>query len=115
MRDTRSRTVIDTLKAQFGRHGIPATMRTDNGPQYSSEEFKHFCKSYSILHVMSSPHMPHSNGEAERAMQTVKRFWHKAPGKYLALMDYRTTPLESVGLSPAAHGKEAMQQAAYGT
>ncbi|KAK0156522.1 Apoptosis-stimulating of p53 protein 1 [Merluccius polli] len=102
LRDTRSCTVIETMKAQFGRHGIPATLRTDNGPhpQYSSEEFKHFCMSYSILHVTSSPHTPHSNGEAERAVQTVKRLWHKAPDKHLALLDYRTTPLESVGLSP---------------
>ena len=101
MRDTRSRTVIDTPNAQFGRHGIPATMRTDNGPQYSSEEFKDFCKSYSILHVTSSPHTPHSNGEAERAVQTVKRLWNKAPDKHLALLYYRSTSLESVGLSPA--------------
>ncbi|KAL2104348.1 hypothetical protein ACEWY4_001216 [Coilia grayii] len=48
LKDTRSRTVIETLKAQFGRHGIPATMRTDNGPQYSSKEFREFCKSYNI-------------------------------------------------------------------
>lgn len=50
LRDTRSRTAIETLKAQFSRHGIPATVRNDNGPQYSSEEFKDFCKNYSIVH-----------------------------------------------------------------
>lgn len=42
--------------------------------------------------------MPHSNGQAERAVQTVKKLWCKAPDKHL---DYRKTPLESVGLSPA--------------
>lgn len=47
------------------------------------------------------PHTPHSNGEAERAVQTVKKLWSKAPDKHLALLDYRTAPLESVGLSPA--------------
>lgn len=45
--------------------------------------------------------MPHSNGEAEQAVQTVKKLWRKAPDKHLALLDYRTTPLESVGLLPA--------------
>ena len=100
-KDQRSCTTIETLKAKFSRHRIPATIRTDNGPQYSSEEFKEFCKSYGILHKTSSPHTPHSNGEAERAVQTVKRLWSKAPDKHLALLDYRTTPLESVGLSPA--------------
>lgn len=82
------------MKVQFGRHGIPAILRTNNGPQYSSEEFQHFCMSYNILHVTSSPHTPHSNGEAECAVQTVKRLWQRAAEKQLAL-------LESVGLSPA--------------
>ncbi|KAJ8366207.1 hypothetical protein SKAU_G00150380 [Synaphobranchus kaupii] len=101
LKDQRSRTTIEALKNQFSRHGIPATLRTDNGPQYSAEEFKEFCKSYGIVHKTSSPHTPHSNGEAERAVQTIKRLWSKAPDKHLALLDYRTTPLESVGLSPA--------------
>uniref|UniRef100_A0A3B3BGB0 Integrase catalytic domain-containing protein n=1 Tax=Oryzias melastigma TaxID=30732 RepID=A0A3B3BGB0_ORYME len=94
-------TTIEALKVQFSRHGIPAILQTDNGTQYTSAEFKEFCQSYGIQHKTSSPHAPHSNGEAERAVQTVKRLWTKATDKYLALLDYRTTPLESVGLSPA--------------
>ena len=100
--DQRSRTTIEVLKAQFSRHGILTTLRTDNGPQYSSEEFKDFCESYGITHKTSSLHTPHSNDEAvQRAVQTVKRLWCKAPDKHLTLLDYRTTPLESVRLSPA--------------
>lgn len=106
LRDTRSCTVIETLKAQFSRHSIPATMQTDNGPQRSSEEFKNFCKSYSIHHVTSSQHTPHSNSEAECAVQTVKMLWRKAPDKHLARLDYRTNPLESVGLSPPHYSWE---------
>ena len=34
-------------------------------------------------------------------MQTVKRLWRKATDKQLALLDYRTTPLEGINLSPA--------------
>ncbi len=93
--------VVEALKAQFSRHGIPTTLRTDNGPQYSAEEFKDFCRSYGVAHKTLSPHTPHSNGEAERAVQTVKKLWCKATDKHLALLDYRTTPIESVGLSPA--------------
>ena len=85
LKDQRSRTAIETLKAQFSRHGTirtdmePATIKTDNGLQYSSEEFKEFCRSYGILHKTSSPHTPHSNGEAERTVQTVKRLWRQIP------------------------------------
>uniref|UniRef100_A0A3Q3JLE6 Integrase catalytic domain-containing protein n=1 Tax=Monopterus albus TaxID=43700 RepID=A0A3Q3JLE6_MONAL len=78
----RNRTTIEKREAQFSSHGIPITF-------------------YGILHKTSSPHTPHSNGEAERAVQTVKRLWCKATDKHLALMDYRTTPFEAVGLSPA--------------
>ncbi|KAF7648893.1 hypothetical protein LDENG_00150510 [Lucifuga dentata] len=39
LKDQRSRTVIEVLKAQFSRHGIPTVMRTDNGPQYAAEDF----------------------------------------------------------------------------
>ena len=81
-RDTRSRTVIDTLKAQCGRHGIPALSLIT------------FARD-SIPHVRSSQHTPPSNCEI------VKRLWHKATDKHLSILDYRTTPLELVGLSPA--------------
>ena len=92
---------IAALKAQMCRHGVAEELRTDNGPQFSSGEFSNFCKMYNIRHVTSSPHFPRSNGEAERGVQTVKRLWSKCKDKDLALLDYRTTPLESCGLSPA--------------
>ena len=33
---TTSQSVINSLKTVFARHGIPETLRTDNGPQFSS-------------------------------------------------------------------------------
>lgn len=101
LKDLHSHAVIEKLKAQFSRHGIPTILRTDNGPQYAANEFKDFCQSYGIVHKTSSPNTPHSNSEAECAVQTVKKLWSKATEKHLALLDYRTTPIESVGLSPA--------------
>ena len=89
------------MKSVFACHGIPQTLRTDNGPQYSSYEFKTFCKQYGIEHETSSPHFQSSNGEAECAIQTVKRLWKKTSDKHLALLDYRTTPLQCVNLSPS--------------
>lgn len=65
--------VVVALKGVFSCHGIPRTLRSDNGPQFSSQEFKDFCKSYEIQHDTSSPHFQSSNGEAERATQTMKK------------------------------------------
>ena len=47
--------VINAMKTVFAYHGIPQTLRSVNGPQYSSAEFKTICKEYGIDHETSSP------------------------------------------------------------
>ena len=96
-----SAATIDALKSQMSRHGIAEKLRSDNGTQFASREFALFCKDYQIDHYTSSPAFPQSNGAAERAVQIVKRLWRKCTDKHLALLDYRTTPLENCHLSPA--------------
>ena len=100
LQDLGSKATIEVLNVQFCRHGIPEVIRNDGGPQFASKDFARFCKEYGIAHKTSSPHFPSANGEVERAVQTVKRLWRKATDKQLALLDYRTTPLEGVNLSP---------------
>ena len=101
MESIRSGAVVQELKRQFGVHGIPAEVISDNGPQYTSREFQEFRKEYGFKHTTSSPHFPKANGEVERVIQTVKNLWRKNDDKYLALLDYRTTPLTDIELSPA--------------
>ena len=50
-----SQAVIEALKTCFSRYGIPEVVVSDNGPQYSSQEFASFVKDYDITHVTSSP------------------------------------------------------------
>ena len=103
--DTTSQSVLTAMKSTFARHGIPVSVVSDNGPQYASGEFRGFSESWEFEHVTSSPGHAQSNGQAERTVQTVKNMLKKAQSgngdPYIALLEYRNTPLEGIGLSPA--------------
>ncbi|KAL8582115.1 hypothetical protein ACOMHN_004035 [Nucella lapillus] len=95
-----SKATINALKSIFATHGIPDIVMSDNGPNFASCEFMDFAQNYKFTHNTSSPRYPQSNGEAERAVQTIKALLKKADDPYLALLMYRSTPLAN-GLSPA--------------
>eukprot|EP00731_Ephydatia_muelleri_P000810 Em0001g810a len=92
--------VIGAVKGIFARHGVPEEVVSDNGPQFSSRTFQNFSREYGFEHITSSPLYPQSNGEAERAVRTVKSLWKKEKDPFLALLIYPATPLE-IGYSPA--------------
>ena len=98
---TTSAAVIRALKSVFARHRIPETVQSDNGPQYSSQEFAQFASSYEFKHVTSSPRFLQSNGQVERTVQTVKRLLKRSNDPYLALPSYCATPLPWYDLSSA--------------
>ena len=103
LRNTKARTVINKTKSIFSRHGIPESVVSDNGPQYSSEEYKQFAKDYNFIHNTISPRYPQSGGLHEKTVQTVKNLLEKCKvanqDPYFALLDYRNTPID--GVTPA--------------
>ncbi len=83
---------------------------SDNGPQFVSREFDHFCKVNGIEHVRVAPYHPRSNGEAERYVQIFKNALRNSAGKSQTAVDsdlskflykYRSTPHTSTGQTPA--------------
>ncbi|XP_043204956.1 uncharacterized protein K02A2.6-like [Amphibalanus amphitrite] len=97
--------VISALTSQFARYGLPETLISDNGPPFSSDEFRLFTKELDIQHKTSSPRYPQSNGKAENSVKTVKNLMRKAmeDGKnpLWALLMWRNTPSEGMSVSPA--------------
>ena len=100
LKGTSAEEVIKHTKSIFARHGIPELVISDNGPQYSSEAYTQFASEYQFKHVTSSPYHPQGNGEAERAVGTVKGLLKKEGDPYIAILAYRSTPLQN-GFSPA--------------
>nr|XP_039253356.1 uncharacterized protein K02A2.6-like [Styela clava] len=92
-------TVLE-MKKIFSRHGICDVLFSDNGPQFDSRQFKEFAKEWNFEHITSSPKYSQSNGETERAVQTMKAILNKCDDEYLALLTYRNTPLHN-GYSPS--------------
>ena len=115
LNSTTSSAVINHLKSVFAEYGIPETIITDNGPQYSSQEFQTFCNVWGINHITSSPLYPQSNRFSERMVQTVNNLLKKSDASgqdpYLGLLMYRTTPVDSKLPAPA----ELLNYRAYRT
>ena len=72
LKSTTLSSVIEALKSIFSRYGIPKTVISNNGPQYSSYKFANFASSYKFCHVTSSPLFPQNNGQAKHTLQTAK-------------------------------------------
>ena len=89
------------MKSQFSRYGVPDEVVSDNGPQFSSHEFEKFKQDYGFKHITSSAHFAQSNGQCEKTVGIVKNLVTKSKDPYKALLAYRNTKIDDIGLSPA--------------
>ncbi|XP_053154028.1 uncharacterized protein K02A2.6-like isoform X1 [Hemicordylus capensis] len=102
--DKTAGAVINRLKAVFARHGIPRRIVSDNMP-FAGREFRQFAQEWGFEQCFSSPGYPQSNGMAERAICSIKQLIRKAEDTqvdlYMALLEYRNTPVTGMEYSPA--------------
>lgn len=101
LRSSTAQVVIAWMKEQFARHGIPDSIRTDNGPPYSSSAFREFAQEWRFKHITSSPQYPQINGFAENQVKVLKRIIQKCQTAGsdldLAILEWRNTPNEKIG------------------
>ncbi|NXP80948.1 POK19 protein, partial [Ramphastos sulfuratus] len=57
------------LKA-FAALGVPQTVKTDNGPAYSSQLLRTFFSEWGIRHITGIPHSPTGQSIFKRSHQT---------------------------------------------
>lgn len=108
---TTTSAVTEFLNELFARFGVPNVIVSDNGTQFTSEQFAVLCRKNGIQHFRISPYHPQSNGQAERFVDTLKRSLRKInEGEDISetlqtfLQVYRTTP------SRVLNGKTPSQQ-----
>ena len=66
LKSTTSTKIIEAISPMFARFGVPFYLRTDNGPQFVSEEFESFLQAHGVEHRRTTPLWPQANGEVER-------------------------------------------------
>ena len=108
--DINSRNTVRILSDMFARHGYPDEIVSDNGPQFVSNELKHFLSCNNIKHVRSYPYYPRSNGKIERfhrylkknfqAVMSEGKSWEEELPKIL--MSYRSIAYPTTGKTPAS-------------
>ena len=115
MSSTTSTECFDAfLRHWVSRFGVPATLTTDIGPQFTSTVWASLCKSLGIHHVMTTAFHPQANGMIERVHRRLK----DALRARCASTDwYDQLPLVLLGLrvSPKEYSNVSTAEMVYGT
>ena len=108
MPSTTSFKTTEALRNLFEKYGLPEQLVSDNGPQFTSEEFAEFMKVNGIKHIRSAPYHLSTNGLAKRFVQTFKKVMKTSAqdepnlSTQLSqfLLGYRSTPHATTNVSP---------------
>ena len=108
-KSTTSEKIVSMLSKIFVTHGLPLSLRTDNGPQFVSDYFEKYLEENGIEHRRTTPLWPQANGEIERQNRSILKRLRiaQAEGRNCRsemddfLMMYRSTPHSTTGVSPA--------------
>ena len=96
--------MISALKFCFSEYSIPKEVTSDNGLQFTAREYQNFAVQYGFRLTTSSPYYPKSHDFIGRQVQTIKNLLSKCAkdgsNPHLALLQLRSTPLESRTPSP---------------
>ena len=109
LRSINADKISDSLIEFFSRYGLPKSIQSDQGTNFTSKLFNQVLKKLNIKHVTSTAYHPQSQGALERYHQTLKTMlraycfenekdWDR--GIPFALFATREAVQESLGYSP---------------
>ncbi len=105
---------FEKFKEYVAEYGTPRRLRTDNGAEYTSKQFKDYCKDSKIKQEFTVPETPQQNGVAERFNRTLvemgrslliqaklpKRYWVRALSTAAHIRNITVTANSNQGKSP---------------
>ena len=107
--------LVTVLKTIFSEYGLPEELVSDKGTQFTSEQYTSFAEEYNIKITHSSSRYPQSNGFNESMVKITKQILQRckqtSSDPHMAMLLYRSTPLQSGTASPA----ELLSQRRYQT
>ena len=101
---------LNFLKEIFSRFGVPETIVSDNGTQFTSCEFAKFCKFYFYEHITTPVYHLKSNGQVKWFVDSFKCWLKKIYGEqnevvnlqqFLRIYRINPNPNTQSSLSPA--------------
>lgn len=108
-KSTGTNEVVDRLRKQSAVFGNPARIITDRGTAFTSNQFKEYCESESIQHLLIATGVPRGNGQVERIHRVIipmlTKLCVEKPGNWYKHVDQvqriiNSTPPRSTGVAP---------------
>ena len=106
-----TQSVVDALAFGWIQHfGVPSTITSDNGGQFTSAIFQQLMKTWGIKSITTTPYHPEANGLVERFHRRLKEsliaLGAESPDEWFwrlpcVMLSIRTTLKPDVGASPA--------------
>ena len=105
---TEAKACIPKLDKIFATYGIPAKLKSDNGPPFNGKEFENYMTALGIEWKPSTPLWPQGNANVESIMRPIGKVmktsllegknWRQELQRFL--LNYCSTPHKTTGVAP---------------
>ena len=107
LKNIDTKTILDNFLGNWvSRYGVPESLTTDRGAQFSSHSFGEVLRQLGIKHIMTTAYNPRANSKIERFHRTLKVALRSGPPEHwryrlpMALLSLRSLYNESISCAP---------------